>query len=80
MADLLGFSVTPIGDVTITIPGTRIEAKVVQSTDQAVVLADLTGPNAIEYPAALTTLSEADRAEFDAMAQDWLLRKLTAAI
>ncbi len=73
--DLVNYKITPLGASAVTIPRATIEATVVDSSNQALVLADLTGAAAIQFPAVLGQLSAADRAEFIAMVAGWLIQK-----
>ena len=62
MPDLTNFSITQNAPAQITCPSATIEARVVDSTTSE-LLADFTGPNAIQFPSVLTSLSPPQRLE-----------------
>lgn len=72
MPDLLSYKVTPTGGAPA--PQFDVEALVVDSANQAVVLKDLTGPRALTWPAAFTTLSAAQQDAVRQMLGDYLVR------
>lgn len=75
MPDLLGFQITPLGSASVTVPRFRIECQVVKSSDQTKVLLDVTGANAIQFPAVLATLSTEDRRDLLEVIAHFLIRK-----
>lgn len=75
MADMLDFAITPLANASMSVPRATIACRIVDSADQSIVLADMTGANAIAFPAVLTTLTPADRVEFANLIAHWLIRK-----
>lgn len=73
MADLLQFKITALGQANVNVHRATIEALIVDSNNQQSVLADFTGPNALNFPGVISTLTAADRAEFAQMVATWLL-------
>jgi len=57
--DILQFSITANGTVSVTLPRYTVCAKVVNSGDQRVVVADFTGANCGTWPGVLATLTNA---------------------
>lgn len=75
MADLMNFSITPLGPGAVQTIRATIEGKVLDSETQA-VLFDFTGANAIAFPAALRDLTQSQQDSITAMvAQKVLLAK-----
>jgi len=75
MPDLTDFSITVLSNANVNLPRAQISAKVVDSANQSLVLADFTGANAIIFPAVLSTLSVADRRELAQMIASWLIMR-----
>jgi hypothetical protein len=75
MADLQAFKITPLASASVNVPRAQIEARVVDSQSGALI-ADLTGANALVFPAVLTTLSAADRLELAQLIAHWLVRRV----
>lgn len=75
MADLLNFAITPQSAANVNVPRATIEATVVDSSNQNVVLADFTGANALNFPGVISTLAAADRLELAQMVANWLILK-----
>jgi len=73
--DLVDFTVTPIANATISVPRWTISGKVVNSKNQATVLQDFTGANALTFPNVLSNLTAAERDEFVRDSCLWILRK-----
>jgi len=61
--DLVDFTVTPIANATISVPRWTISGKVVNSKNQATVIQDFTGVNALTFPNVLSNLTAAERDE-----------------
>ena len=74
MPDLLDFDITPLGAVSVSVPRASIEARVVDSSDQSIVLADFTGANAIVFPQVILTLTPAQRLQMARLLAMWLIR------
>ena len=74
MADLLDFSITPLASASVNVPRAQIEARIVDSSDQSIVIADFTGANAIMFPAVLTTLTGPERLILARLVATWLIR------
>lgn len=75
MADLVNFSVTRSGTQSVSLPKATISCQVVDSTTGALI-ADLTGANAIVFPAALGNLSASDKSELADLLIPWLIKKV----
>lgn len=75
MADLLNFAITPLSSANVNVPRATISARVVDSNDQNIVLADFTGANALTFPGVLSTLSAADRLELAQAIATWIIFK-----
>lgn len=58
MPDILDQSFEVLGTATITIPRVALSVRVVDSHDQRISVADLTGANRIIFPDALASLSQ----------------------
>jgi len=71
--DLLEYAITPLAAAAVTVPRATIAARIVDSTNQSIVLADFTGANALSFPGVLTTLTAAQRQELVQMIATWLL-------
>jgi type IV secretory pathway TrbD component len=74
MADLIDFSITPLASANVNVPRATIEARVVDSSDQNIVIADLTGANALIFPAVITTLTPEQRRQLIQLVAHWLVR------
>lgn len=74
MPDFLNFLITPLGSANVNVPRAQIEARVVDSSDQSVVIADFTGANALIFPAVIGTLTAAQRLELAQFIAGWLIR------
>lgn len=74
MADLLNFAITRQSAVSLSVPRYQIACTVVDSADQSKVIADLTGANALSFPAVLATLTAAQRDDFATHVADWLIK------
>jgi len=74
MADFLQFQITALSSANVNVPRATIEALVVDSDDQSIVIADFTGVNALNFPGVITTLTAAQRLELARMIAGWLLR------
>jgi len=61
MPDILNYSVTVLGAANVNVPRATIAARVVDSSNQSIVLADFTGGNALNWPGVLTTLTATQR-------------------
>lgn len=74
MADLLDFAITPLAAANVNVPRATIEARIVDSSDQSIVLADLTGANALTFPGVITTLTPEQRQALIRLVAIWLIR------
>ena len=74
MADLLNFTITPKSAVQVNVPRATIGGKWVDSNNQSIVLADLTGANAVEWPGVLTALTPEQRQQLIELVAQELLR------
>lgn len=74
MPDFLNFKITALGAANVNVPRAQIEATIVDSQNQATVLADFTGANALIFPAVIGTLTAAQRLELAQLLAGWLLR------
>lgn len=64
MPDVMAFTVTPNGTVTINnFPRYTISFKVVRSDNQSQVIRDFTGANALSFPGVLSGLTATEREE-----------------
>jgi len=61
MPDLLNFSITRLANASINIPRWSVEGKIVDSKNQAQVLQDFTGANAVIFPNVLSNLTAAQQ-------------------
>ena len=72
MPDLQNFRITPLAAASVNVPRATIEGQICDSTTGA-VLADLTGANAISFPACLKDLTADQRHELVQLIASWLL-------
>jgi hypothetical protein len=76
MADYLDYALSPDGTGTFNnVPRATVSVRVVDSGNQETVLLDLTGANAIRWPAEWGALSGAERLELGDLIADYLIRR-----
>lgn len=72
MADILDYTVTATGGAPA--PQFTVAGRVVDSNDQSVELKDLTGTRALKWPAAWTSLTDAQQEQLRQMIARYLVR------
>lgn len=76
MPDRQQFTVTRGNNVTVSMPSATISGKITDSTT-GTVLVDFTGPNAIQFPQIMATLTAAQRSTFIDVLVDFLVNAKT---
>lgn len=75
MPDLLGYKLTKLSAVSVSLPRVRIEGRFVDSDTQATTLADFTGTtNGLVFPAVITTLTAVQQDALTELIATYLLR------
>lgn len=74
MSDIMNLTITKLSSANVNVPRVQIQCKIVDSSNQDIVLADLTGANAILFPAVIAQLTTEQRDEFVEMIINWLIR------
>lgn len=78
MPDILNYRIIPTGGAPA--PQFDIEATVVDSANQSVVLKDLVGNRALTWPAAYTTLTDAQQETLRELIGAYLVRCATGQV
>jgi hypothetical protein len=75
MADYLDYTLTPLGSANVNVPRATISVRVVDSSNQATTLLDLTGANTIAWPAEWGQLTNDERLELGHIIANYLIQR-----